>query len=345
MILKLIFLVFVILLIGFVIAIIVYRNRKISPHELQHENIIQFDAEHANVEHYLDYVIQKFNDVAIAVAHHPRQKRIEINGHKYQLNLYDRSNINSGFYVLNRKRHQVFINKLCYTCIESRAYVINEGEVEITKMVCLNTNFQHVRLVVFVCTATHEVTSYFGKAEFERAFSVFKFIAGEIKPGEEYVVLGDFGCQNWDFLRSHVLADAQSTGQYDVPTRKRGNKISAPHGLVAAHNVYGKFELTTGYIDTLYTSNELLWSCKYYKDFKVKKAEMSIEDSTYRMSCAINSKDVDTNLMLLKTVPSISDIDRSFEVRECEFLPRPRCVQIEDALNYLYKKNLRIESN
>jgi hypothetical protein len=233
--------------------------------------------------------------------------------------------------------HEVYINKLNYVVVDERAFSLDDGDVEVTKIVCLNADFHHVRLCIYVCTARATKT-YFERGDFESAFVVLKFIASDLEPGENFLVFADFGCQNWDFLRSNVMAAALSTGQFDVPSRKRGNEVSAPHGLICSPMLGGRIELTTSYIDTLYSSNELLWSCVYYKDFKIKSMSVVVDDTTHRMSCSINSKSSSDNLMLCKTVPVIGDIDRQYRVDVVKFLPSPQVVHLEELLNYLLSK-------
>lgn len=322
------------MLIAIVIAIIIYRNRKVTPESLECKRFVQFDGEHANVEHYMDYVSQKLQHLAIVIVHHPRNKLITIKDRKFKINLYDSSNIMSGYHTTHRKLHEIYINKRYYMCVDSKNYTINKGEAEVTRIVCVNSDFQHVKFTIFVCTSKAS-DEYIDKCSFTRAFNIFKFIAGEIKPDENFMIFGEFGCQNWDFIRQHVLPQLKSTGEFDVPSRKSRNVVTCTHGLIVSGGMSGAIKITTRYIDTLYSSNELLWSCKYITDFKCTSTTMLVSDESYKISCAINSKSSDTNYMLNKAVPVLSDIDSNFDVSVDAHKTPIKAIQIEDALSYI----------
>lgn len=332
---KILLIVVVCLIVGFVIAITIYRNRKVAPVKKSecYENIIQLDGDTLNteVEYYFDYVLKKFDKVSIFIIHRRKYDVLRVNDKCYVLSGHDASSMLQGYYVFNRKSHSVYISKMYYNCVEAKAMDVNDGMAEVSKFTVFNPLFEHMRMSLFVVTVLN------GDNDYESSLAAMKCIRSDLN--QSFMIMGDWGCQNWEFLRSKIFpAGVHSSGRYNVPTRYlSGGKISSPHGcIISQGGITGWFELDINYASLLYTKNQLYWKLKYVKG--VMKNEFCITDESLKLGGVLNVIDTKDNLMLDKTVPKIEMIDGPIDVKECKFMKDPKNILLNDLFKYILGK-------
>lgn len=304
---KLIGIVFILFVVVFIVVLVCHNNIKPKSKTYDREHIVQFDGHKCSEDLYLTYFAAKYERLAIVVVHNPNPTTVNINNRTYQLN----QNSGCGFFSIRRSKHHIFINKRFYLAAKQTLFVI--GCATVTKVICVNVNFEHIQFAVYVVTLKFNDT-YFNNKTYTDALNVMKFIAAD-SFDMPFVVLGNFECQNWDYLRTNVLPNTHSSGMYDILTRQCGPEISTPHGVIASKKMNLSMQVGIDYIDALAVKNGFAMIIQFIHDYT---SNFKLATDTINMVSNIKTSCSDQNFMLVKKVPNLNDIDKEYKVEHVQ---------------------------
>lgn len=293
---TLIFFTILIIVVIFVCVIsIYYYVRPKKQQDETYDTIVQLDLNKSRIENATEYVLNNFKNVNLIVFHHPRPECVNFNGKDYQLSLYNskRKRI-CGFTSFYCNKHYILINKNNY--IIENDVTFESKNVEITKIFCIDANFEHIKYNIFIVTICwcNDIVNLIT--------NVFELIEHE-HDNLPYIIIGNFGFHQWEDIRKKILFDDISSGVSCIPTYKLGNHISQIHGFISSKKHYYTYIHDVNYIQPNVISNELIVSLKLKVNYDI--TELKYDDNAIKLATNINALESDENYMKYPPEPCL----------------------------------------
>jgi hypothetical protein len=325
----------IVIIIIFVIAITIYynynKNSNLSGNN--DEFIIQLDGGSSRIESITEYCLLKYPKVAIIVIHKPSHNYIKIKNNKYHLTLYNGSRkFMSGFHCVTQESHYVFINKMNYIVTDQQT--LGCDGLTISQLHCVDVNFQQRQLTIFVVTIDFYET-YFNNVTYSLVLNCFRYILSQLT--QPFIIIGNFGCQNWDDIRKFVVSNTQcvSSGKFNLCTYKTSTDIAAPHGVIVSKSVKCNIKVLVEYVQPSIISNELIFLAKLTPSDNV--SELSLTDCTVKLTNALTSIDIRHNVMLNGIQPIIEDLQDTFLIKPLPKWDTVQLITLEKLFNILFR--------
>lgn len=282
----------------FIIVITIYYHKRPKQSEDNHyDTIVQLDLHKSRIENATDYALNNFKNVSVIVLHHPNPEYVHLNGEKYQLSLYNtRKRRICGFKTFYGKKHYVLVNKNNYTIEEETTFETKDAEI--TKLVCIDANFEHIKFNIFVVTISP-------CSDLENlTINIYELIAQETE-NVPFLIIGNFGSQHWEICRKKTLNDCISSGTGSIPTYKLGTHVSQIHGFISSNKHFFTYVHSIHYIQPHVIHNELVSVLKLHINYNL--TEMKFDDNAIKLATVINNIESDENWMKYPREPNSLD--------------------------------------